>query len=109
MVVPVRRWHCVHERSTDHTSLGSCPRCSRGNGKPTRKRCGCCGGALVVELGLWTVRVWDEARRGQGYDAMEIEREFRSETTARKYVETEWAKGRDLVLHWVRHEFEDEI
>lgn len=98
-----RRWGCVHLRNPEHASLGSCSRCSTGAGKPTRKRCACCGGHLIIEQGLWTVRRWDEAKRGQGYYAMEIVREFRSEGAARRYVDSFPGTDVDLIWHWVRH------
>jgi hypothetical protein len=86
-----KRYRCEH---------GISAQCSSGSGKPTRKRCKCCGGRLLTEQGLWTVRRWDEAKRGQGgYHAMEIVREFRSETAASAFA----LAAQDLVWHWVRH------
>jgi hypothetical protein len=87
---PVARYRCEHSVSAQ---------CSAGNGRPTRKRCRCCAGRLLIEQGLWTVRRWDETKRGQGYGAMEIVREFRSETTARKFANAEG----DCVWHFARH------
>lgn len=96
-----RRYLCEHSRNPNHTSLGSCGQCSAGSGKPSRRNCRCCGGQLLIERGLWTVRQWDESKRGQGYAAMEIVREFKSERHCRAFMERNGSE--DWVWHWVRH------
>jgi hypothetical protein len=50
-VQPVATRHrCTADRSVHF--------CTRGNGKPRRKRCAYCGAGLLVELGHWVCVEW---------------------------------------------------
>ncbi|WBQ03826.1 hypothetical protein [Kribbella sp. CA-293567] len=46
MTRTANRHRCIH---------GVTPRCTRGNGKPKRQKCAECGGALLVESGVFGV------------------------------------------------------
>lgn len=92
------RYRCEHIRNSDHTSLGSCSRCSTGSGaRPSITKCRCCGGQILIEHGLWTVRQWDVDR--SGYYDMDVIATFKTERGARGHIERN--PDQNWVWHWV--------
>lgn len=81
------RHRCINNISSD---------CARGAGKPRRKKCGVCGGALTVETGLYGVFVW---RRDGLYPLSDALATYLTRPAAERYIK---AKGDDrLVDRWV--------
>ena len=83
---PATRYRCLLDISVH---------CTKGHGKPTRKKCAHCGGSLFVEYGLWGVFTW----RGDGrYPERKAYHTSTSHTRANR-----WAlnKGADLVVRWI--------
>ena len=63
-------------------SLEATPRCDRGNGKPTRKRCSACGGSFVVLSGTWATFVHSSLSGSARYCIDEAQATFRTEAQA---------------------------
>lgn len=74
-VEPIARRHRCQYGAQDHPPTMRCSFWSTG--KPTRKRCGNCGGAFVVEEGAWVT--------GRGYGADDVVSTHRNEAAARRY------------------------
>jgi hypothetical protein len=68
------RWRC---------SLSISVHCGRGNGQPSRKRCGYCGGTFYVEQGWWGVFVWTGDGRYPHTLAVKV---FSAEGPAERYA-----------------------
>jgi hypothetical protein len=74
---------------------------TRGNGKPPRKACGHCRGALYVYTGLWGVFTWTGDGR---YPEAAALRTFTREALAQAYVDGENTRtdyAANLVLRWI--------
>jgi hypothetical protein len=74
-------------------SAATSPLCDRGDGQPTRPRCGHCGATLDVEAGQWGAFEWTSHGR---YDLEAAVRTFPSRPLA-----DEWAEARNLVVRFV--------
>jgi hypothetical protein len=59
--------------SAQHRCInGVSTRCTRGNGKPSRKRCAACGSALLTTFGTWGCFVWTSANRYPLSEALSV-------------------------------------
>jgi len=74
---------------------------TRGNGKPSRKACAGCKGALYVYTGLWGVFTWTGDGR---YPEAAALRTFTRHAPADAYVDAENTRtdyAANLVLRWI--------
>lgn len=67
---------------------------TRGNGKPSRKRCAGCGGAFYVYTGLWGVFTWTGDGRYPEAAALAT---FTREQPAQAMAEA----GKETVVRWI--------
>lgn len=78
-----------------YCSLNRSVHCTKGDGMPTRKACGYCGGNFVIEHGVWAVFPW----RSDG--------QYKLADTLATYVQYGRANrfaingGSDLVVRWI--------
>jgi hypothetical protein len=74
-------------KSTRHRCLNAVSgQCTRGNGKPKRKRCGYCGSAFLMETGVWGCFVWTVANNYSLASALST---HATEQAARRAAETD--------------------
>ncbi|MGN6575271.1 MAG: hypothetical protein ACTHKG_06265 [Nocardioides sp.] len=80
-----KRHRCIH---------GIGVHCTRADGPPKRKRCGWCGGALLVESGLHGVFEWTGTGR---YPAENAVKAFTSPALAERYTK----RDTRYVVRWI--------